>query len=110
MGGAGARHFCFASSAELRKDPAKERRMSDSQPENLSLQILRDMRKEMGEMRAEMANKDDIADLRSEMHALRADVASHLLSLDNKIDVTRKELSEQRVALRRAVAEHHRGA
>ena len=50
-------------------------------------------------MRGQMATKDDIADLRSEMHSLRADVASDLHSLDNKIDVTRKELSEQIVGL-----------
>jgi chromosome segregation ATPase len=74
--------------------------MPDSQPENVVLQILRDMR-------AEMATKDDIADLRSEMHSLRADVASDIHTLDNKIDVTRKELSEQIVGLRRAVVEYH---
>jgi chromosome segregation ATPase len=78
--------------------------MTANEPENLVLQLLRDMREKM-------ATKDDIADLqsemRSEMHSLRADVASDLHRLDNKIDVTRKELSEQIVGLRRAVVEYH---
>ncbi len=59
--------------------------MSD-EPDNLVLQILR-------EMRANMATKDD---LKFEINALRADVALDLIT-------TRKELSEQIVGLRRAV-------
>lgn len=77
------------------------------EPENLVLQLLR-------EMRADMASKDDIrrlddkighlddkiADVRSDVHSLRADVASDLLTM-------RKDLSEQIVGLRRAVIEYH---
>ena len=72
--------------------------MSD-EPDNLVLQILR-------EMRTNMATKDDLAkmaskdDLRFEINALRADVASDLIA-------TRKELGEQIVGLRRAVVEYH---
>lgn len=70
------------------------------EPDNLVLQLLR-------EMRANMATKDDVTDLRSEIHSLRADVASDLHLLDAKIDTTRKDLSEQIVGLRRAVVEYH---
>jgi hypothetical protein len=80
------------------------------QPENLVLQILREMRGEMGEMRAESATKGDIRrlddkidDVRSEVHSLRSDVASDLLTVE-------KRLSEQIVGLRRAVIEYHSSA
>lgn len=74
--------------------------MTANEPENLVLQLLRDMREKM-------ATKDDIADLQSDMHSLRADVASDLHRLDNKLDVTKKELSDQIVGLRRAVVDYH---
>lgn len=70
------------------------------EPESLILQMLRQMRAEMGDMRTAMATKEDIADIRSEMHSLRVDVASDLL-------VMRKETSEQIAGLRRAVMEYH---
>lgn len=77
--------------------------MSD-EPESLMLRLLRDMRAEMAEMRAQIATKDDLSSLRNEvksdMHSLRADVASDLITL-------RKDLSEQIVGLRRAVVEYH---
>lgn len=73
--------------------------MADEQ-DNLVLHLLR-------EMRANMATKEDIADLRAEVHSLRADVASDVHTLDEKISVTRKELSDQIVGLRRAVVEYH---
>ena len=78
-----------------------------AEPESLILQLLRDMRAEIGGVRADMADlrsvaatKTDIADLRSEMTSLRADVASDMIDL-------RKDLSEQIVGLRRAVVEYH---
>ena len=73
--------------------------MADEQ-DNLVLHLLR-------EMRANMATKEDIADLRAEVHSLRADVASDIHTLDEKIGLTRKELSDQIVGLRRAVVEYH---
>lgn len=69
-------------------------------PESPVLQLLRDMR-------AEMATKNDLAEIAAESRSLRADVASDLMSLDAKIDATRKDLSEQIVGLRRAVIEYH---
>ena len=82
-----------------------------SEPESLILQLLRQMRAELGDartelsdMRANFANKSDVdgfrAELRAEMNSLRADVASDIMT-------TRKELSEQIVGLRRAVIDYH---
>ncbi len=83
------------------------------EPENLVLQLLRDMRGDLDakfgrmdakidalgvELRSEM--RELAAELRSEMKSLRADVAADLLT-------TRKELNEQIVGLRRAVVEYH---
>lgn len=77
-------------------------------PENLVLRMLR-------EIREQMATKDDLAELEARMEArlegsmdgkinsLRADLASDLL-------LTRKELGEQIVGLRRAVIEYHSSA
>jgi len=77
------------------------------EPENLVLTILREMRAEMGDMRAEMVTRADIVrldgkidDVRSEVHSLRADVASDLLSLE-------KRLGDQIATLRRSVMEYH---
>ncbi|RBP16745.1 hypothetical protein DFR50_10422 [Roseiarcus fermentans] len=84
-----------------------------TEPDNLVLALLRDMRSEMADMRANMATKDevatkgDMADLRSEMHSLRADVASDIHRLDAKIEGVRKDLSGQIAGLRRAVVEYH---
>jgi hypothetical protein len=77
------------------------------EPDNLVLQVLREMRGDIADVRGKMATKDDIADLRSEMLSLRADVASDIHGLDAKIDTTRKELSDQIIGLRRAVVEYH---
>jgi hypothetical protein len=73
--------------------------MSD-EPESLILQMLRQMRAEIGDMRADMATKGELADLKAEVHSLRADVASDLM-------VMRKETSDQIAGLRRAVVEYH---
>ena len=80
------------------------------EPESLILELLRQMRAELGDVRS------DIGQLRAEFapsrrqfarptspptsHSLRADVAADILS-------NRKELSEQIVGLRRAVVEYH---
>lgn len=80
--------------------------MSD-EPDSLILQMLRQMRADMGEMRSEigdirenMATKRDIADVRSELKSLAADFASDML-------VMRKETSDQAAGLRRTVMEYH---
>ena len=81
------------------------------EPASLILELLRQMRAELGDVRSEIgrigadfATKSDLnalrADVAADMHTLRADVASDLLS-------TRKELGEQIVGLRRAVIEYH---
>ena len=77
------------------------------EPDNLVLQVLREMRGDIADVRGKMATKDDIADLRSEMRSLPADVASDIHGLDAKIDATRQDLSDQIIGLRRAVVEYH---
>ena len=80
------------------------------EPENLVLAILREMRTDIGAVRADMATKSDIAgareevaDVRSEVHSLRADVASDLLSIE-------KRLGDRIATLNRAVMEYHSSA
>ena len=81
------------------------------EPESLVLQILRQMRTEIADLRENSASKADFATLRAEiaevrselkadMHSLRADMAADLVQ-------TRKELGEQIVGLRRAVIDYH---
>ena len=78
-----------------------------AEPDSLILQLLRDMRAEIGDMRSDMATKADVADLRSDMMSLRADVAADIIDLRQVIGGGRKDLSEQIVGLRRAVVEYH---
>ncbi len=68
------------------------------EPENLVLRALRDIRADVAGTKAE---------LKSEMRSLRADVASDILTVNAKIDATRKELSDQIMGLRRAVVDYH---
>lgn len=81
------------------------------EPASLILELLRQMRAELGDvrsgigqLRADSATKADLSTLRAEVaadtHTLRADVAADLMS-------TRKELGEQIMGLRRAVMEYH---
>ena len=77
------------------------------EPASLILELLRQMRAELGDVRSEMATKTDlesvrseVADIKSNMHTLRADVAADILT-------TRNELGEQIVGLRRAVIDYH---
>jgi hypothetical protein len=81
------------------------------EPASLIVELLRQMRAELGDVRSEMATKADLAALRadvaSDMHTLRADVAADLHSMQVDILSTRKELGEQIVGLRRAVIDYH---
>lgn len=78
-----------------------------AEPERLILQLLRDMRAEIGDVRAEMATKSNVADLRSETNSLRADLAADFIDLRQEIGGVRKDVSEQIVGLRRAVVDYH---
>jgi hypothetical protein len=79
------------------------------EPENLVLRLLREVREQMA-TKADLAASEERLEKRLEerlersmdakINSLRADLASDLL-------VTRKELSEQIVGLRRAVVEYH---
>ncbi len=74
-----------------------------TEPENLVLTILREVRSNISRIEETMATKADIADVRSEMNSLRADVASDFVGLE-------KRLSDQIGGLRRAVMEYHSSA
>lgn len=75
-----------------------------SEPENIVLMLLRDIRadmvtkKDLAAVRSEL--KNDFADMRSEVKSLRADVASDLMTME-------KRLSERFNHLNRAVMEYH---
>jgi hypothetical protein len=78
-----------------------------SEPEDLVLMLLREIRSEMA-TKSELAGlkselKNDIADVRSEVKSLRADVASDLMTLE-------KRLSDRIAYLNRAVMEYHSSA
>lgn len=70
------------------------------EPDSPTLQLLREMRGDIADIRTTIATKSDLAELRSELKSDIADVASDLLTV-------RKELGEQIVGLRRAVVEYH---
>lgn len=85
-----------------------------SEPENIVLMLLREMRGEVGDIRKDMATKgdvaglkaelkNDIADVRSEVKSLRADVASDMMTME-------KRLSDRITHLNRAVMEYHSSA
>jgi hypothetical protein len=72
------------------------------EPPSLILELLRQMRAELGDVRSDISEvRSDVSQIRSDMatqsdlHTLRADVAADILT-------TRKELGEQIVGLRRA--------
>ncbi len=76
-----------------------------TEPENIVLQLLREMRAEMNSEFADVRSgvQSLRADVASDLHSLRADMASDLLT-------TEKRLAEQIVGLRRAVMEYHSSA
>ena len=71
-----------------------------SEPENLTLKLLREMRSDVTDIRQNMATKSDIADVRSEVNSLRADVASDLILMENR-------LSERISHVNSAVIQYH---
>ena len=77
------------------------------EPESLILELLRQMRAELGDVRSDIGQlRADVSQIRadsvtpSDLHSLRADVAADMLT-------NHRELSEQIVGLRRAVIEYH---
>ena len=81
------------------------------EPESLVLQLLRGIRADVTDVRAEMATKAELGELRAELkadiHSLRADVASDLSTMQAKADAEHKATRDQIVGLRRAVVEYH---
>ena len=81
-----------------------------SEPENLVLMLLREIRGDISGVRGEMATKkeladvkNDVADVRSEVKSLAANVASDLMTVE-------KRLSDRISHLNRAVLEYHSSA
>jgi hypothetical protein len=74
-----------------------------SEPENIVLMLLREIRSEMATTKELAEVKTDLADVRSDVNSLRADVASDLVTLE-------KRLSERITHLNRAVMEYHSSA
>jgi chromosome segregation ATPase len=70
------------------------------EPESLILELLRQMRAELGDVRSDISQLRADSATKSDLSMLRADVAADILS-------NRRELSEQIVGLRRAVVEYH---
>jgi len=77
------------------------------QPENIVVEHLRALRKDVGDVKSEMqtlksemqSQRRDMA-TKTDLHSLRADVASDLLTMQ-------KDTRDQIVGLRRAVVEYH---
>ena len=76
-----------------------------AEPDSLVLQLLREMRAEIADTRADVNSLR--ADTRSDLHSLRADVASDLAILRAEVAAENKQTREQIVGLRRAVIEYH---
>ncbi len=77
------------------------------QPENIVLQLLRELRADVARNADRMATKDHIATLDQKIDILRADVASDLVGLEQRLGDQEKRLSDQIAHLRRAVMEYH---
>jgi hypothetical protein len=81
-----------------------------SEPDNLVLILLREMRAEMA-TKADMTAlkvelKADIADVRSEISSLRADVASDLMALEKRMDERFDHLNRSVTAYHSTVVGH----
>jgi hypothetical protein len=74
-----------------------------SEPENIALLLLREIRIDMATKKELAAVKSDVADVRSDVKFLRADVTSDLMTLE-------KRLSNRITYLNRAVMEYHSSA
>ena len=71
-----------------------------SEPENLTLKLLRDIREDMVTKKDIAEVKNDIADVRSGVNSLRADVASDLILIE-------KRLSDRISHVNNAVVQYH---
>jgi hypothetical protein len=70
------------------------------QPENIVIEHLRGLRRDVGDIKGEMqAQRREMA-TKADLHSLRADVASDMLTMQ-------KDTRDQIVGLRRAVIEYH---
>ena len=77
------------------------------QPHNLVLEILRGLRTDIADVKAELkATREEMA-TKAELNSFRADVASDLLNVSKEIAGLRKETREQIVGVRRALTDYH---
>lgn len=85
-----------------------------TEPENLVLHLLREMRGEIANVRADMATKADVARLETRLENKISDVDAKVMSLAANVAsdflTIEKRLSEQIAGLRRAVMEYHSSA
>jgi hypothetical protein len=70
------------------------------QPENIVIEHLRGLRKDIGDIKGEVQTLKAEMATKSDLHSLRADVASDMLTMQ-------KDTRDQIVGLRRAVIEYH---
>ena len=77
------------------------------EPESFILQILRQMRAEIADLRENSASKADFATLRAELAEVRSELKSDIADVAADLLQTRKELGDQIVGLRRAVMDYH---
>jgi hypothetical protein len=77
------------------------------EPESLVLQVLRQMRGEIADLRENSASKADFATLRAELAEVRSELKSDIADVAADLLQTRKELGDQIVGLRRAVIDYH---
>ena len=76
-----------------------------NEPENLVVELLRNIRAEVAGVRAELAAVK--TEFKSEINLLRADVASDLVLMQAKNTVEHKITRDQVAGLRRAVFDYH---
>ena len=70
------------------------------QPENVVIEHLRGLRKDIGDIKSEVQTLKEEMATKSDLQSLRADVASDMLAMQ-------RDTREQIVGLRRAVIEYH---
>jgi hypothetical protein len=70
------------------------------QPENIVIEHLRGLRRDVGDIKGELQTQRREMATKADLHSLRADVASDMLTMQ-------KDTRDQIVGLRRAVIEYH---
>ena len=77
-----------------------------SEPENLTLKLLREIRGDVADIHQTMATKLDLADVKSEISSLRADVTSNLLRLEGRLNERFNHLNRSVIGYHSSVVGH----